>query len=38
MAAAERGNIPVDAIVEVEQETLGVPGRPQGWAASQAAP
>jgi hypothetical protein len=38
MAAAERGNIPVDAIVEVEPETLGVPGRPQGWAASQAAP
>ena len=36
MAAAERGSIPVDAIVEVEPQTLGVPGRPRGWAASQA--
>jgi hypothetical protein len=37
-AAAERANIPADAVVEVEQETLGVPGRPQEWAAAQPAP
>jgi hypothetical protein len=35
MAAARRAHIPADAIVEVEQETLGVPGRPQDWAAAQ---
>jgi Protein of unknown function (DUF4242) len=33
-AAARRGSIPVDAIVEVQQETLGVAGRPAEWAAS----
>src|SRR5271157_4224606 len=33
-AAAKRGNIPVDAIVEVERETLGVTGRPQEWATA----
>jgi Protein of unknown function (DUF4242) len=38
VSAARRGNIPVDAVVEVEQETLGVPGRPQEWASSQAGP
>jgi hypothetical protein len=37
-AAAQRANIPADAIVEVEPETLGVPGRPREWAAAQAAP
>jgi hypothetical protein len=36
MAAAQRGDIPVDSIVEVENETLGVPGRVQEWAASRA--
>ena len=35
MAAAKRGEIPVDAIVEVEQSTLGVPGRAGEWASSQ---
>ena len=38
MAAAQRANIPADAIVEVETQTLGVPGRPHEWAAAQAAP
>src|SRR3979411_699088 len=38
VSAARRGNIPVDAVVEVEQETIGVPGRPQEWASSQAGP
>ncbi|MBV8955969.1 MAG: DUF4242 domain-containing protein [Solirubrobacterales bacterium] len=33
IAAARRGNIPVDEIVEVESETVGVPGRPTEWAA-----
>jgi len=37
MAAARRANIPADAIVEVEPQTLGVPGRPDAWAAAQAA-
>ena len=36
MAAAQRGDIPVDSIVEVENETLGVPGRLQEWAATRA--
>ena len=34
-AAAERVNVPVDAIVEVEPGTLGVAGRAQEWAAAQ---
>ena len=34
-AAAERADIPADAIVEVEAEALGVPGRVGDWAASQ---
>lgn len=34
MAAAQRGCIPVDEIVEVGPETVGVPGRPAEWAAS----
>jgi Protein of unknown function (DUF4242) len=34
MAAARRGSIPADEIVEVEPQTLGVPGRPMEWAAS----
>ncbi len=38
MAAARRNNIPADAIVEVEQEALGVSGRVREWAASQGAP
>jgi hypothetical protein len=33
--AAERVNIPADAIVEVEGQSLGVPGRVGEWAASQ---
>jgi hypothetical protein len=36
MAAAQRVDIPADAIVEVEPGTLGVPGRVDEWAASQA--
>lgn len=35
MAAAKRGDIPADEIVEVEPSTLGVPGRAGEWAASQ---
>jgi hypothetical protein len=38
MAAARRANIPADAIVEVEPETLGAAGRPYEWAATQARP
>jgi hypothetical protein len=38
MAAARRANIPADAIVEVERETLGTAGRPYEWAATQARP
>jgi len=38
LAAAGRAGIPADAIVEVEQQTLGVPGRPHEWAAEQAQP
>jgi hypothetical protein len=33
-AASRRGEIPVDAIVEVQPQTLGVAGRPAEWAAS----
>jgi hypothetical protein len=36
MAAAKRGEIPADAIVEVESSTLGVSGRVGEWASSQA--
>ena len=35
MSAAKRANIPADAIVEVEPQTLGVPDRPHEWAAAQ---
>jgi len=35
IAAAERVDIPADAIVQVKQETLGVPGRLEEWAGSQ---
>ena len=35
VAAAERSNIPVDAVVEVQQDALGVPGRAQEWAQLQ---
>jgi hypothetical protein len=35
MAAAERLNIPADEIVEVQGETLGVPGRAAEWATAQ---
>ena len=38
MSAARRGHIPADEVVEVQPETLGVPGRPQEWASSQAGP
>ncbi len=33
--AAQRADIPADAIVEVEADPLGVPGRAQEWAQSQ---
>src|SRR5436305_4756794 len=32
--AAERANVPLDEIVEVQPDTMGVPGRPVEWAAS----
>jgi hypothetical protein len=35
MAAARRANLPADAVVQVEQDTLQVPGRVQDWAVSQ---
>lgn len=38
MTAARRAEIPADAIVEIEPQTLGTPGRPREWAAEQAAP
>jgi hypothetical protein len=34
MAAARRAQIPADAIVEVEPDTLGVPGRRAEWATA----
>jgi hypothetical protein len=34
MAAARRANVPADEIVEVEPQTIGVPGRPAEWATS----
>lgn len=37
MAAAKRANVPADAIVEVQAQTLGAPGRPLEWAAGQTA-
>lgn len=37
MAAARRANIPADAVVEIDGQTLGVPGRAQAWAAAQPA-
>jgi hypothetical protein len=36
-AAARRIDIPADAIVEVQPETLGVAGRAADWAASAGA-
>src|SRR5579859_2572434 len=36
-SAAERANVPVDEIVEVQDSTVGVPGRLQEWAGSRAA-
>jgi hypothetical protein len=36
MAAAKRNDVPADAIVEVEQATVGPPGRPGDWASTQA--
>jgi hypothetical protein len=36
MAAARRANVPADTIVEVGPEILGVAGRAQRWAATQA--
>jgi len=38
MTAAKRANIPADAIVEVEPQTLGATGRIGEWAAAQAGP
>lgn len=34
-AAARRANLPADAIVEVEPQSLGAPGRPLQWATGQ---
>lgn len=34
MAAARRAEIPADAIVEVEQDPIGVPGRAAEWATA----
>lgn len=36
IAAARRANIPADAVVEIEPNTLGVSGRPRQWAETQA--
>jgi hypothetical protein len=36
LSAAERNDVPADAIVEIEADTLG-PGRAGEWAASQPA-
>jgi Nickel responsive protein SCO4226-like len=36
-AAADRLNIPADVIVEVDNTTLGVPGRAGEWAAAESA-
>jgi Protein of unknown function (DUF4242) len=35
IAAARRADIPADAVVEVEQDTLGVPGRTAEWAIAR---
>lgn len=35
-SAAERANVPADAIVEVEDSTVGVPGRLHEWVGSRA--
>jgi Nickel responsive protein SCO4226-like len=36
IAAAGRAGVPADEIVEVEPGTVGVAGRPQEWASTQA--
>jgi hypothetical protein len=36
MSAAKRADIPADAIVEVEQDPVGVPGRLSEWATARA--
>ncbi len=35
IASARRANIPANAVVEVNPHTLGTPGRPREWAATQ---
>jgi hypothetical protein len=35
LSAARRADIPADAVVEVQPDTLGVPGRAREWAASR---
>ena len=35
--AAVRNNLPADAVVEVQPETIGVPGRVGEWSSFQAA-
>jgi Nickel responsive protein SCO4226-like len=35
VAAAQRADIPADAVVEVEPDAIGVPGRAREWAESQ---
>jgi hypothetical protein len=34
VTAAQRANIPADAVVEVQPETVGVPGRLADWASA----
>jgi hypothetical protein len=38
ISAARRADIPADAIVEVQQETVGIPGRLAEWAAAGGPP
>lgn len=35
IAAARRNNIPADAVVEVQDQAVGLAGRAREWAASQ---
>src|SRR5437660_1924355 len=35
MTAAKRNNLPADAVVEVQPDTVGVAGRPTEWATTQ---
>jgi hypothetical protein len=35
MTAAKRADLPADAVVEIERDAVGVPGRLREWAESQ---